>query len=325
MGGRKRSSKRPERTAKRYYARDEFSLVGNFLPRENGTVHPRQSTDGQGRIRRVEHHSGPVEPNLCRYSFIIDGVSVADSNNANIFPNERFKNSLIDIHGDTPAIHDYQDVPHGKVDYCYYHSKTLGTTRPLLVYTPPGYSQSNDSFPVLYLVSGTTDTEETWFKVGRANFILDNLIGQKKAVPMIIAMPYGNMMTAAPNPSSPEAAAMYKRFSEELTTNTLPFVESNDRVKKDRESLAITGFSRGGGQSLFTGFANFDKFASIGSYSADVCRIADVLGLKGLGSCTFNTAGTKMKTVGEAQGGRQAGSLGTRERRSLVTRERRSL
>jgi enterochelin esterase family protein len=215
---------------------------------------------------------GPVEPNIYPYCFIIDGVSVADSNNVNIFPNERFKNSLVDIHGDAPSIHDCQDVPHGKVDYCYYNSKTLGLTRPLLVYTPPGYSQSSDVFPVLYLVSGTTDTEETWFKVGRANFILDNLIAQKKALPMIIAMPYGNMLTAAPNPSSPEAADMYKRFSEELTLNILPFVESNYRVKKDRESRAIAGFSRGGGQSLFTGFANFDKFAWIGSYSAYLTR-----------------------------------------------------
>lgn len=211
---------------------------------------------------------GLIEPNIYPYCFVIDGVSVADSNNVNIFPNERFKNSLVDIRGDTLALHDCQDVPHGKVDYCYYQSKTLGTVRPLLVYTPPGYSQSNDAYPVLYLVSGTTDTEETWFKVGKANFILDNLIAQKKAVPMIIAMPYGNMMMPAPNPSSPEASEMYKRFSEEWTTNILPFVESNYRVKKDRKSRAIAGFSRGGGQSLFTGFANLDKLAWIGSYSA---------------------------------------------------------
>ncbi len=211
---------------------------------------------------------GPLEPNLYPYSFVIDGISVADSNNMHIFPNERFKNSLVDIPGDNPSIHDCQDVPHGKVDYCYYKSKTLGTTRPLLVYTPPGYSQSSDEYPVLYLVSGTTDTEETWFKVGKANFILDNLIAQKKAVPMIIVMPYGNMMMPAPNPSSPEAAEMYKRFSDELTINILPFVESNYRVKQNRESRAIAGFSRGGGQSLYTGFSNANQFAWIGSYSA---------------------------------------------------------
>ena len=211
---------------------------------------------------------GPVEPNLYPYCFVVDGVSLADPNNPHLFPNERFKNSLVDIPAETPAIYSCQDVPHGKVDYCVYKSKTLHADRPLLVYTPPGYSEGNDNYPVLYLVSGTTDTEETWFKVGRANFIADNLIAQQNAKPTIIVMPYGNMMTGAPNPSSTEAAEMYKRFSSELTENILPFVESNYRVRKDRESRAIAGFSRGGGQSLFTGFANFDKFAWIGSYSA---------------------------------------------------------
>lgn len=211
---------------------------------------------------------GPVTPNIYPYNFLMDGVSVADPNNMSIFPNERFKSSLVDVRGDRPALHDNQDVPHGKVEYAFYNSKTLGTSRPLLVYTPPGYTQSGETYPVLYLVSGTTDTEETWFKVGRANFIVDNLIAQQKAMPMIIVMPYGNMMMPAPNPSSPAAAEMYKRFSEELTVDILPFVESSYRVKTDRDSRAVAGFSRGGGQSLFTGLAHIDKFAWIGSYSA---------------------------------------------------------
>jgi enterochelin esterase family protein len=199
---------------------------------------------------------------------VIDGVSVADPNNVLIFPNENFKNSLVDILGDTPAIYSYQDVPHGNVEYCNYYSKTLQSPRPLLVYTPPGYSKSNTAYPVLYLISGTTDTEETWFKVGRTNFILDNLIAQQMATPMIVVMPYGNMMTGTPGPSTPEAAAMYQRFSQEMMENILPYVESNYRVKTDRESRAIAGFSRGGGQALYTGFANLDYFASIGSYAA---------------------------------------------------------
>ena len=121
---------------------------------------------------------------------------------------------------------------------------------------------------MFYLVSGTTDTEETWFRVGRANFILDNLIAQKKAVPMIIVMPYGNMMMGTPPPTSPQAADMYKVFNDELVGNIMPYVEANYRVSRDREKRAIAGFSRGGGQSLFTGFNNLDKFAWIGSYSA---------------------------------------------------------
>jgi enterochelin esterase-like enzyme len=211
---------------------------------------------------------GPVEPNLYPYSFVVDGVQVADPANEDIFPNENFKNSLVDIPGDKPSIHSVQNVPHGEVTTCFYNSKTLNVTRPLVVYTPPGYRAGAEKYPVLYLVSGTTDTEETWFKVGRANFILDNLIAQKRAVPMIVVMPYGNMLNGTPDPTTPQAAEMYKVFSTELVDNIMPYVEANFRTIPEREKRAIAGFSRGGGQSLFAGFANLDKFAWIGSYSA---------------------------------------------------------
>ena len=211
---------------------------------------------------------GPVDPNLYPYNFVVDGVSVADPANQDQFPNERFKASLVDVPGDQPSLHSVQDVPHGEVSYCFYPSKTLGCSRPLLVYTPPGYRAGTDKYPVFYLVSGTTDTEETWFKVGRVNFILDNLIAQKKAVPMVVVLPCGNMMMGTPPPTSPQAAEMYKVFNDELVGNIMPYVEANYRVNRDREQRAIAGFSRGGGQSLFTGFNNLDKFAWIGSYSA---------------------------------------------------------
>lgn len=211
---------------------------------------------------------GPIEPNLYPYNFVIDGVGVADSANQDLFPNERFKSSLVDILGDKPSLHSIQEVPHGELTYSFYKSKTLGQTRPLIVYTPPGYRKGGARYPVLYLVSGTTDTEETWFKVGRANFILDNLIAQKKAVPMILVMPYGNMMMGTPMPNSPQAADMYQVFSHELTRDIMPYVEGNYRVSRDREKRAIAGFSRGGGQSLFAGFNKLDQFAWIGSYSA---------------------------------------------------------
>jgi enterochelin esterase family protein len=157
---------------------------------------------------------GPVEPDLYPYAFVVDGLSVADSSNQELFPNERFKNSLVDIPGDKPSLYSVQDVPHGELTYCYYQSKTLKRTRPLLIYTPAGYRDNRKKYPVLYLVSGTTDTEETWFRAGRANFILDNLIARRQAVPMVIVMPYGNMMMGTPqrrkisgiNPSSPRAA-----------------------------------------------------------------------------------------------------------------------
>ena len=219
---------------------------------------------------------GPVEPNLYPYNFVVDGIGVADPANQDIFPNERFKSSLVEIPGDTPALHAVQNVPHGELTYAFYESKKLNRTRPLIVYTPPGYRAGTDKYPVLYLVSGTTDTEETWFRAGRANFILDNLIAQKKAVPMIIVMPYGNMMMGMPRPDTPQAADMYRAFSDELLAHIIPYVEANYRVAADREHRAIAGFSRGGGQSLFTAFNNPDKFAWIGSYAAyltpEVCN-----------------------------------------------------
>ena len=211
---------------------------------------------------------GPVEPNLYPYNFVVDGVGVPDPANQDVFPNERFKPSLVDIPGDQPSLHAVQNVPHGELTYSFYHSKTLNRTRPLVIYTPPGYREGTQKYPVFYLVSGTTDTEETWFRAGRMNFILDNLIAQKKAVPMIVVMPYGNMMMGMPRPDTPEVADMYRKFGDELLTDVLPFVEANYRVVADREHRAIAGFSRGGGQSLFTAFSHPDKFAWIASYSA---------------------------------------------------------
>ncbi len=211
---------------------------------------------------------GPIEPNLYPYHFVVDGISVADPNNVDVFPNERFKSSLIEVPSSPPALHALQDVPHGRVTYAQYHSTVLECSRRLIIYTPPGYETSSEKYPVLYLISGTTDTEETWFKVGRANFILDNLIAQKKAVPMIIVMPYGNMKMDVSGPATPDAVRMYQRFSQEMMQCIMPFVESNYRTKAERESRAVAGFSRGGGQSLYTGLSNFDHFAWIGSYAA---------------------------------------------------------
>ena len=137
---------------------------------------------------------GPIKPDIYPYSFNVDGVTVMDPANVSFFPNERFKASLVDVPGDTPLIHAMRDVPHGTITYEYY-SSVEGSTGSLVVYTPPGYNKNaSTKYPVFYLISGTTDTEETFFKVGRTNLILDNLIAEGKAKPMIIVMPYGNPM-----------------------------------------------------------------------------------------------------------------------------------
>ncbi|WPP48784.1 esterase [Catalinimonas niigatensis] len=222
---------------------------------------------------------GPVEPDIYPYSFKVDGVTVMDPANEDYFPNERFKASLVDIPGDEPLVHALQEVPHGTITYEYYPS-VEETTGSLVVYTPPGYDDDPDKkYPVFYLISGTTDTEETWFKVGKTNLILDNLIAQGKAKPMIIVMPYGN--TAArvaeqkgtPKPDDPmreskEAATRAQAFEDDLVNHVIPYIDNTYHTINDRESRAIGGFSRGGGQTLRTAFGHMDTFAWICCYSA---------------------------------------------------------
>ncbi len=222
---------------------------------------------------------GPIKPDIYPYSFMVDGVTVMDPANVSFFPNERFKGSLVDVPGKAPLVHAMKNVPHGSVTYEYYPS-VRNTTGRVVVYTPPGYNSNPDQeYPVFYLVSGTTDTEETWFKVGRANLILDNLIAEGKAIPMIIVMPYGNVEATIaeqyglPKPADPareseEGAMRAAQFETDLVENIIPYIEKNYRVKADRQNRAIGGFSRGGGQTLRTAFGNMDLFAWVCCYSA---------------------------------------------------------
>ena len=223
----------------------------------------------------------PEKRDIYPYNFIVDGVSISDPLNKDIFPNENFKASLVEIPAGfafrrpgAPAPQAQQgvpygvrDVPHGKMQYCQYRSSVLNAWRPLVVYTPAGYETSGKRYPVFYLISGTTDTEETWYKVGKLNTILDNLIADGKAEPMIVVMPYGNM-GSTPQPTSMAATKVYDVFARELTECVMPYVEQSFRTVNDRDHRAIAGFSRGGGQSLFTALSHPDKFAWLASYSA---------------------------------------------------------
>ena len=223
---------------------------------------------------------GPVKPDIYPYSFRVDGVTIMDPANVAFFPNERFKASLVDVPGDTPLIHAMRDVPHGTITYEYYPSVS-GTTGSLVVYTPPGYDRNlKQTYPVYYLISGTTDTEETFFKVGKINLILDNLLAEGKVKPMIVVMPYGNIaarvaeQTGGPKPGDPtvrDGADAVKRandFQLDLVSNIIPYVEKNYRAIANREHRAIGGFSRGGGQTLRMAFGNLDKFAWVCAYSS---------------------------------------------------------
>ena len=217
--------------------------------------------------------TSPAKPDMYPYSFVVDGISVADPKNSAIFPNEGFQNSVVEIPGDTPLVHTLQNVPHGTLSYRFYTSPELGT-RPVLVYTPPGYETSGTTrYPVLYLLHGTTDVEETWTKVGRANSILDNLIAQKKARPMIIVMPYGRAYPVISKSSgSLRNWDNLQEFKKDFLQNLLPFVERSYRTKADKDSRAIAGFSGGGGETLYLGLNNPNLFSWVCGFAPGMLK-----------------------------------------------------
>jgi enterochelin esterase-like enzyme len=228
----------------------------------------------------------PPAPDMYPYCFVVDGVSVMDPENPQYFPNEGFKNSLLEIKAKEGTLpHDIRDVQHGRMEYVNYYSKSLGATNHAVVYLPPSYmTNPQKKYPVFYLISGTTDTEEVYYKVGRVNYILDNLIADKQAQEMIVVMPYGNPMklklpdapTTVPGATTKErseamAAAMRfggDVFSKDLINDLLPFIDKTYRTKADSDHRAIGGFSRGGNQGLFNGLTNLDKFSYLCSYSS---------------------------------------------------------
>ena len=224
---------------------------------------------------------GPAVPDIYPYHFTVDGISVMDPQNAEWFPNETFKNSLLDMRGDGNLIHALKDVPHGSVDYLNYWSEGLGMFIPVIVYTPPFYDSPKNKkkhYPVMYLISGTTDTEEVYFKVGKMNLILDNLIAEGKAKEMILVLPYGNP-TLLKSERQPQQAGggMFGgmggfgggyNFNKDFTDVLMPFIEQNYRTINDAAHRGIGGFSRGGNQGLSIGLANLDKFSYLCSYSS---------------------------------------------------------
>ena len=161
-------------------------------------------------------------------------------------------------------------IPNGKIDTIIYESKTVGTGRRALIYTPPGYSKKN-KYPVLYLLHGIGGDEKEWLKGGRPQVILDNLYADKKIVPMIVVMPNGRAMKddrAVGNIFDSAKVQAFATFEKDLLNDLIPFIEKKYPVLKDRENRAIAGLSMGGGQSLNFGLGNLDKFAWIGGFSS---------------------------------------------------------
>jgi enterochelin esterase-like enzyme len=161
-----------------------------------------------------------------------------------------------------------EGIAHGKIQTVEYESKSVGSKRKALVYTPPGYS-AGKKYPVLYLLHGIGGDEEEWHRGGHPEIILDNLIAENKAVPMIIVMPNGRAQPDdRPGTNAMATAPAFAKFEKDLLGDLIPFIQSRYSVKNDRESRALAGLSMGGGQSLNFGLGNLDTFAWIGAFSS---------------------------------------------------------
>jgi enterochelin esterase family protein len=209
---------------------------------------------------------GPLTPDIYLYYFIIDGVKVIDPNNTFTGFANMPAFSMLFVHGDGPAFYDAKDVPHGAITTHIYHSDVSNGEREMLVYTPPSYDV-NKKYPTLYLLGGSGDLAQTWYMHGQANFIMDNLLAEGKAVPMIIVMPNNQLVNRShPNHTDLTFKLVEREFKEEI----IPFVESHYSVIKDRHGRAISGLSMGGRHAQYVGLNNLDLFASIGILSAAI-------------------------------------------------------
>ena len=215
-----------------------------------------------------------LAPDFYGYSFVADGVRLIDPANPLMKPNLLATQSQVHVPG--PSLPwEIADVPHGEVHHHFYKSTVVGDERDFYVYTPPGYDpRAKQTYPVLYLLHGFSDDASGWTAVGRANVILDNLIAQGKAKPMLVVMPLGY--------GAPEILKLgfgafrnaelrdrnYAKFRDALLTEILPRVEASYAVTKDRDSRAIAGLSMGGAESLLTGLNSLHQFAWIGAFSS---------------------------------------------------------
>ena len=221
---------------------------------------------------------GPLPAGAYRYVFVVDGLTVVDARNPATSQTNTTVYSLAVVPGSD--LFDTKNVPHGAVAAVHYNSTALGGIRRMHIYTPPGYETSRDRYPVLYLLHGAGDVDDSWTSVGRAGFILDNLIAASSAKPMIVVMPAGHVNGAgaalggsvlfAAAEGIPGIGSGPDPFANDFLTDLMPYVEKNYRVLTDRQSRAIAGLSMGGNQTLNIAIPHLDKFAYIGVFSSGI-------------------------------------------------------
>jgi enterochelin esterase-like enzyme len=207
---------------------------------------------------------GPVPAGAYRYAFAVDGVQTLDPRNPATSESNNNAWSLVYVPGSD--LFDTKPVPRGAVAEVTYHSASLGMFRRMHVYTPPGYESGGRTYPVLYLLHGAGDSDNSWSTAGRAGFILDNLIAKRAAKDMIVVMPAGH--TRTPAGAGVVSAEANAAFSGDFLGSVVPYIEQHYRVATGRENTALAGLSMGGGQTLDIATAHLAKFGYVGVFSS---------------------------------------------------------
>ncbi|GAB4029695.1 hypothetical protein GCM10028809_20920 [Spirosoma gilvum] len=218
---------------------------------------------------------GPLASDLYEYRFNVDGLMLLDPNNGFVTTGGTVVENRVLIPGTLGNLIATQNVPHGNVTAVWYPSPTLGTIRRMQVYTPSGYEEGKTKYPVLYLLHGAGGDEESWISRGRANYIFDNLIAAKEAVPMIVVITNGNPDVVSSPLNRPlgdgakDASGVggmgSLKFEESLVNDVVPFIEKHYRVIADADHRALTGFSMGGyqTQNITNKYPNLFKYIGV--------------------------------------------------------------
>ena len=264
----------------------KVQITGDFLPTQKIKVEGYGEVEAPGVVDLVKNDKGvwsftsePLKPELYTYNMMVDGVKIIDP--LNVYNIRDINNlfSVLLIGGDARTdLYKVNKVAHGTVSKVWYESPTAGLTRRLTVYTPTGYETSGKDYPVFYLLHGIGGDENAWSELGRAAQILDNLIAQGKAEPMILVMTNGNISQEACPGETSEGfkvpTMMLPKTMEGSFETAFPdvvkFIEKTYRVKKDKAHRAIAGLSMGGFHSLFISINNPDMFGYVGLFSAAV-------------------------------------------------------
>lgn len=262
----------------------KVQVTGDFLPTEKVST-PFGEFDGPGKVDLIrddndvwEYTSEVLSPELYSYSFLIDDFKTTDPSNVYLIRDVASLTNVFLIEGDYADLLKVNKVPHGTVSRRWYRSLTLNMDRRVTIYTPSGYENSTENYPVLYLLHGMGGDEEAWIALGRTAQIMDNLIAQGKAKPMIVVMTNGNAaQEAAPGESSlgfPKPSMQQPKTMEGSMEASFPdvisFIDSNYRTIKEKSGRAISGLSMGGFHSLHISKEYPDTFDYIGLFSAAI-------------------------------------------------------